>query len=62
MQKLNNNAITIQDFSTGVILTSTETGSGVVSLSQNLMNVSCRDGQIPYSIERAIINNKIFFS
>ncbi len=60
MPKLNNNAITIHSFSTGVYLNSTETGCGIVSLAQNWMNVSFPSGEIPYSIERAIINQ--FFS
>ncbi|MGK7955839.1 MAG: hypothetical protein AB4063_11370 [Crocosphaera sp.] len=60
MPKLNNKAITIHSFSTGVYLNSTETGGGIIALAQNWMNVSFPNGEIPYSIKRAIINQ--FFS
>ena len=56
MEKLNNKAITIHEFSTGVVLNSTETGGGIIALAQNWMNVSFANGEIPYSIERAIVN------
>ena len=60
MPKLNNKAITIQSFSTGACLNSTETGGEIIALSQNWMNVSFPNGEIPYSVERAIANQ--FFS
>ncbi len=41
---------------TGLCLNSTETGGGIVSLAQNWMNLSFPNGEIPYSVERAIIN------
>ena len=56
MPKINKKAITIQSFSTGVYLNSTETGGGIVALAQNWMNVSFPNGEVPYSVERAIIN------
>ncbi|MDJ0660427.1 MAG: hypothetical protein QNJ42_13210 [Crocosphaera sp.] len=60
MKKLNNNSIPIHEFSIGVHLDSTETGSGIVSLAQKWMNVSFPDEKIPYLVERAIAND--FFS
>ncbi len=41
---------------TGLCLNSTETGGGIVALAQNWTNISFTRGEIPYSIERAIIN------